>query len=447
MSASAPASTLDFGPRPELVGRGINEGARLFRDWFAELSQVAEAGQGAAYIFVVGSFMEILKAFDMPVSFPEMNALQTAIRRVSRDYLAQAEDYGYSPDICGYVKADVALQLRGGAHPMGKVPKPSLAVLTNGCNTYIKWAEIWERLYEVPVVTIDIPGTRDFATKSQPGSADFAYEARYVQGQVEELIAVCEKVSGKKFDIDKFREVLANANALSTAWRRIIDLNVNRPAVYNAMTDGTVFLGMANAFRGTKEGVIYFDQLVEEMEYRIQHGIGVLNKTDAGWSAVPQNFRLSIVGTPCYPIFRRFDDMFTKYGGVFVHSSYLWFGSGGTCAGYTYDLKNPLESFAAVQLQMSRDAMDSMFHQARLLQTTAKPYGLDGVVFHPIKSCRTVSTGMADQRRHVAEKLGLSTLILESDFMDPQVISEAQMKNRADAFFEGLIARRHQSAA
>jgi len=81
------------------------------------------------------------------------------------------------------------------------------------------------------------------------------------------------------------------------------------------------------------------------------------------------------------------------------------------------------------------------------LETTAKPYGLDGVVFHPIKSCRTVSTGMADQRRHVAEKLGLSTLILESDFMDPQVISEAQMKNRADAFFEGLIARRHQSAA
>jgi benzoyl-CoA reductase subunit B len=54
---------------------------------------------------------------------------------------------------------------------------------------------------------------------------------------------------------------------------------------------------------------------------------------------------------------------------------------------------------------------------------------------------------MADQRRFVTERLGLPTLILESDFMDPQVISEAQMKNRVDAYFEGLISRRHQSAA
>ncbi len=39
------------------------------------------------------------------------------------EYLNEAEDYGYSPDICGYVKADVAMQLRGGAHPDGAHPE------------------------------------------------------------------------------------------------------------------------------------------------------------------------------------------------------------------------------------------------------------------------------------------------------------------------------------
>jgi benzoyl-CoA reductase subunit B len=291
------------------------------------------------------------------------------------------------------------------------------------------------------MVTIDIPGTRSPESKSLPGSEDFAYEQRYLLGQIKELIAVCEKVSGQKFDIDKFREVLGHANQLSLSWQRVIELNQNRPAVYNAMTDGTVFLGVANAFRGLPEGAEYFAELVDEMEYRVAHGIGILGRSEAGEVPVEQKFRLSMVGTPCYPIFRRFDDMFVKWGGVFVNSSYLWFGSGGTCAGYLYDLDNPLESFATGQLLMAREAMDSMFHQSLMIEQTAGGYAIDGVVFHPIKSCRTVSTGMADQRRHVVEMLGLPTLILESDFMDPQVISEAQMRNRVDAFFEGLNTR------
>jgi benzoyl-CoA reductase subunit B len=34
------------------------------------------------------------------------------------------------------------------------------------------------------------------------------------------------------------------------------------------------------------------------------------------------------------------------------------------------------------------------------------------------------------------------SLFIESDMMDKRVVSEAQMKNRADAFFEGLASRR-----
>jgi len=98
----------------DLVGRGNREGASLFRDWFQELNQTAEEGNQAAYVFVMGSFNEILKSFDLPVVFPEINSLQTAVRRVAHEYLEEAEDHGYSPDICGYVKADIGTQLRGG---------------------------------------------------------------------------------------------------------------------------------------------------------------------------------------------------------------------------------------------------------------------------------------------------------------------------------------------
>ena len=164
----------------DLVGRGNREGAALFRDWFAELDQTAAADGLSAYVFVMGSTNEILKSFDLPVVFPEINSLNTAVRRVAHEFLEEAEDYGYSPDICGYVKADVATQLRGGDHPMGRIPKPALAVLTNACNTYIKWAEIWERMYGSPTVTIDIPGTREAGGQTWSGDSDFEADRKYV---------------------------------------------------------------------------------------------------------------------------------------------------------------------------------------------------------------------------------------------------------------------------
>ncbi len=421
----------------ELVGRGNRDGAQLFRDWYKSLTETAEQGGQAAYVFVMGSLNEILKTFDLPVVFPEINSLQTAVRRVAHEYLDQAEDYGYSPDICGYVKADVSVQLRGGAHPMGQIPKPSIAVLTNACNTYIKWAEIWERMYDIPIVTIDVPGTREAGGQTWSGDADFENDRRYVETQLRELITTCEKVTGKKFDIDRLREVMGHTNTLSVNWRRVLELNKSRPSVFSALTDGTIYLGVANGFRGDKEGGEYFRQLVEEMEYKAAHGIGTMSE---------EQYRLIFVGVPCYPIFRRFNELFTEWGGTFINSTYLWFASGGANRGFEYDLDRPIESLAEGVLIGVRDAMDSMFYQNRILLDMIEDYHVDGVVYHPIKSCRTVSTGLADSRRWLIEKTNIPSLFIESDMMDRRVVSEAQMKNRIDAFFEGLASRRQQAS-
>ncbi len=169
------------------------------------------------------------------------------------------------------------------------------------------------------------------------------------------------------------------------------------------------------------------------MEYKAEHGIGTL--TD-------ELYRLVFVGVPCYPIFRRFNELFTEWGGTFVNSTYLWFASGGSNVGFQYDLDRPLESLAEGVLIGVRDAMDSMFFQTGILAEMADAYDADGVVYHPIKSCRTVSTGLADARRAVAKESDLPSLFLESDMMDRRVVSEAQMKNRVDAFFEGLRSRK-----
>ncbi len=422
-------------PTQEIVGRGNREGAALFREWFGGLNEAAEEGRQAAYVFVMGSFNEILKSFDLPVVFPEINSLQTAVRRVAHEYLEEAEDHGYSPDICGYVKADIGTQLRGGEHPMGRIPKPSIAVLTNACNTYLKWAEAWERMYEMPMVTIDIPGTRYAGGETWSGDRDFENDRKYVETQIRELIKTCEEVTGKRFDIDKLREVMGHANGVSRGWKALLDLNKYRPSVFSALTDGTIYLGVANGLRGDERGSKYFADLVEEMEYKVANKIGTT--TEEEW-------RLIFVGVPCYPIFRRFNELFTEWKGTFVHSTYLWFASGGSNVGFEYELADPIASLAEGTLISVRDSMDSMFHHDRVVESMLDGFHIDGVVYHPIKSCRTVSTGLADGRRALGERTGVQGLFIESDMMDRRVVSEAQMKNRADAFFEGLAARRNQ---
>jgi benzoyl-CoA reductase subunit B len=244
-------------------------------------------------------------------------------------------------------------------------------------------------------------------------------------------------VSGVRFDIDRLRENMRHANRLALGWQRVLELNRNRPAPFNAVSDGTIFLGVANAYRGAEAGARYFDDLVEEMEYKAAHGIGALGE---------EVYRLVFIGVPCYPLFRRFSEMFSELGGSFVHSTYLWFASGGANTGYQCPLDDPIAGLAEGLLIEVRDAMDSMFFHNQPLLQMVKDYAVDGVVYHPIKSCRTVSTGLADSRRSLMESADVASLFIESDMMDRRVVSEAQLKNRIDAFFEGLATRRHQAA-
>lgn len=427
------------GDAAGIPGRGATEGRRLFDGWYEELTSAAARGEGAAYVFVMGSLAELLRTFDLPVVFPEINSLQTAVKKAAADYLNEAEDAGFSPDVCGYVKADYALQRRGGEHPRGRVPKPLVAVATNACNTYLKWAEIWERLHGTPVLTVDVPGSRS-AHRCVTGP-EFAADRLYVERQLREVIAELERITGRRFDIDRLRETLAVTNEMGRAYRAVLAENRGTPAAFDAVIEGTIYLGVANGLRGTEAGAAYFRDLLEEMRLRRTLGLG------PGGEPPAERYRLIFVGVPCYPIFSRFSRMFADRGGAFVGSTYLWFASGGLNLDVEYDTSRPLESLAEGMLLGVRSAVDSMLFHERTLVNAIDVYGADGVVYHPVKSCRTVSTGLADSRRAVLAARDVLALYIESDMMDQRVVSEAQLKNRIDAFFEGLDSRRLRGTA
>lgn len=75
---------------------------------------------------------------------------------------------------------------------------PDIVVCPTSCNTYLKWVEIWQEYFHVPVVVLDQP-TRIVDTASYWGSPIFEEDKRYMLSQLRDLVEVCQRVSGKPF--------------------------------------------------------------------------------------------------------------------------------------------------------------------------------------------------------------------------------------------------------
>jgi benzoyl-CoA reductase subunit B len=421
----------------DIVGRARGDGQRIFGGWWEELTRAEAEGEPSAYVFVMGSAAEILESFGIHMVFPEITSLQAAIRKKSLPLITRAEDYGYSTDVCAYVKTDVGVQLQDRQHPSGRVPKPALVVATNLCNTYVKWGEIWERMYGCPAFVLDIPGMRRIGWDATDDPAQMAADVRYVRAQIDELIGLCERVTGKRFDMDRLVEILDHANHMGSDWHEVIELNKNVPAPFNAQGDGIDYMGVINIRRGTAEGRAFTARLLQETQEKVRRG----------FSTIPdERFRLLITGPACYPQFRRFLELFKEWGGVFVHSEYLTYASGGLDMGIQYDLSRPLDSLAEQWLLTGQRRMSHMFFSQDELAHTATGWRADGIVYHAVKSCRTTATSTADSREYVMRTYNIPCLNLESDLCDPRAWSEAQMKNRIDAYFEALAARKAAAA-
>jgi len=401
----------------------------IMTSWMTELKQATQEPTPSAYLMISGNCVEILRCFDILPVFPEINALQLAIRKKSLPYIIKAEEVGYASDNCAYVKADVGFTLSGGVGEKGNIPRPSLIVCNFvGCNVYIKWFEHCAEMFDTPLVMLDIP----FLREERPTPDD----VRYVVAQLRELIARCEQLTGRAFDIDRLREILCYSARAEEGWSRCKELCKRRPAPFDAYFDSINMMGPINALRGTAEAADFFDAAVREYEAMVAEGRGVLEN---------EKFRFVAEGPPPYPYYRNFRSLFETWGAVAVQSTYSTVG--GTWEfGFRHDPKRPLESIAE-QMLIHNLCNRTMLDRYQQIRRYVEEWHADALVIHSIKSCRLFSAGQADMREYFTKELGVPTLMVESDLEDPRYYAEAQMKNRIDAFFESLEYKRVRQAA
>ncbi len=396
------------------------------------LTSTAEHGRKVASTFVPGNLNELIMCFDMLNNLPEINAIQNGMRKVSGDYIAEAEKRGHSEDVCTYVKADLGMIAKGNVSPNGKpLPRPDLLLLSyTGCFTFMKWFELLREEYKCPTVMLHVPYQGDGETTRNMRD--------YIVKQLrQEVIPALERVSGVKFDIDRLRGYLRESARAEDDLVWVLESAKTRPAPIDAYFGGVYYIGpIFTAFRGTPDATEYYRLLRSEIEERIRLGLGPI--TPEG-DMKSQKYRLVVEGPPNWTSFREFWKMFYDDGAVVVASSYTKVG-GTYDLGFRHDPDHPLESLADYCMGVYTNR--NLPQRIDLLEKYMDEYQADGLLINSIKSCNSFSAGQLMIMREVEKRTGKPAAFIETDLVDPRYFSAANVKNRLESYFQMIDQKR-----
>jgi len=400
----------------------------MIADHFRELARAKEQGRKVVYTFVPGNLTELMLAFDVLPVHPEINALQSGMRKLSGEFIGEAERAGHSEDVCTYVKCDIGMMLKGNIGPTGeKLPEPDLLLLSyTGCFTFMKWFELLREKYRCPVAMLHVPYQAD-------GEITPSMSTYVVQQLERDVIPKLQEVTGKSFDVDRLRELLACSARAEDDLVHVLESAKHRPSPIDAYFGGVYYIGpLFTAFRGTPEAADYYRLLREEVEARLEKGQGPVTPEGI---LDDERFRLVVEGPPNWTHFREFWKMFYDERAVVVASTYTKVG-GVYDTGFRHDPARPLETLAEYCLGCYTNL--SLPARVDMIVRYVQEYAADGFVINSIKSCNSFSAGQLVMLRDIEERTRRPGAFIETDLVDPRYFSASNVKNRLESYFQML---------
>jgi bcr-type benzoyl-CoA reductase subunit B len=398
-------------------GPGLKSARRLkeimTRHYF--LSRYAKGAKPVAWV-TSGAPVELLRAFDFYTIYPENHGALCGAQRLGPEYCGIAEGHGYHQDLCSYARIDLGHMLSGKT-PAGKLPRPDLLFASNNiCQTVLYWYRVLAHHLNVPLLLFDTPYNFE---EIRPE------DIRYMVDQLNEMIPVLERVSGKPFREETFARVIHLAKEASLTWGLILETMRHRPAPMTIF-DAFVHLAPIVSLRGLPVALEYYRILLAELQERIGQGIGAIRH---------EQKRLMWDNIAIWYKVRDFSNLFAERGMNFVTATYTnaWAETSANM-----DVEKPFESMARTYAQVILN--NNLNHRLALMERLIKDYKVDGLVIHSARSCKPYSVGQYDLKRILMDRLNVPSVVIEADITDFRAFSEEQTRTRLEAFFETLEA-------
>ncbi len=361
---------------------------------------------------------ELLRSFGFEVHFPENHGALLGTSRTAGDFIPESIKLGYADDICSYLTADIGSYLKKQTpltdhYGLSGPPKPDLIVYsTNQCREVQDWFTWFGKELNCPVVGIHPPRHLDEITPEA---------IQDVATQFKNMIPACERASGNKFDIDKFRETLRLSKEATDLWKQVLWTARTSPSPISFF-DATIHMGPIVVLRGTQIAKDYYKTLLAELEANVKNGIGFMEK---------ENCRLYWDGMPIWGKLRPLSELFIQNKAAVVVSTY--------CNSWVFDAfdeKNPFESSAQAYSEIFINRSEKA-KQAKLIELV-NDFRVDGIIFHDAKTCANNSNNRFGMPQRITESTGIPCLVIEGDLCDLRFYSEGQSTTKIETFIEQI---------
>lgn len=388
--------------------------------YFGRLRAASESPGGkVAWCSSVGP-VELLTALGFAIHFPENHAAIIGSLKAADRCIPAAVASGYSPEVCSYLTSDVGIFLKGETplvkYGFAALPRPHVLVYnTNQCHEVKEWFSFYARHYRVPLVGIHTPLNVDEVTPEV---------VRCVSAQYHGLVPELERVAGRRFDLERFKEATAASREACVLWRRVLETARHRPSPLTFF-DASIHMGPVVVMRGTKPAVDYYRVLLSELEGRIKNGIGALpdERHRLYWEGMPIWFKLSGLAR-----------LFSKLSSCIVASTY--------CSSWVFDDLDPDDPFDSSALAYTKLFIArSERVKEEVLERLLGEYAVDGIIYHEAKTCPRNSNNRFGLPGRLHRRTGIPFLEIQGDVNDGRCYGEEQGATAIETFIGQIEMR------
>jgi len=315
-------------------------------------------------------------------------------------------------------------QIKVGALAKGIIPAPDMAMASSYyCDMGSKADDLLHEIYGTPIVYID--GSMDSAWGEYPDYSPQRVE--FLGAELNRLFDEVKEIVGVEITSEAWEKAAPSMRQYYGGIGQLTELMKADPVpLYGAETSLATILGAACTGRGISEGSKAITILIEEVQRRVDEGVGVVEK-----------------GAPRVMVFV----------GNFSDASIMrMIENTGLAVPQTYFTVPPPKakartSYATVGEIMAENEMrgglyHSSYGAAKRTEMATEYSKLDGIIFNYPFNCRPAAQMSHTLKKWVEENTGIPALSLENDLYDSRSYSAAALRTRVETFAEMLRARK-----
>jgi benzoyl-CoA reductase subunit B len=389
-------------------------GSEFLVSRFDEVAAAMADGNRKVALYEFGLMPQLFFAFDCaPFCLETYPYTFASFRKdIIQDFIAVAEEAGAPSDVCSTDRFII------GAALAGEMPDNSFFVTSSSpCDGTRIGYPIIHKALEIPGLYLEAP----YSHRREA--------ARFYGAQIKaRLIPFLEEVTGKKFDIDRFREIVQESNR---AYELMVDLNDTfsaKPCPLPNALRGIPY--MAFIYAAGHPGATQINKLLyDEATHRLKESYK---------GPFEEKYRVFWVHVPPYFDTFLFNWMEEELGAPMISSSLA--STPILDPIDTSSLDSMLEGYAWQGLDMTMSLM--RYDTVKLLDFTLQAYhkfNCDCIFVTQHVGCNSICGAAGIMRKYFREK-DIPSLFIELDYNDDRILSSDMLRSQIEEFFNTVMA-------